>query len=51
MNKETLFVAFSTQKGGVGKTALIVLIASYLHYPYNRFRDCEQYSESYSTRY
>ncbi len=32
MNKETLFVAFSTQKGGVGKTALTVLIASYLHY-------------------
>lgn len=35
MNKETLFVAFSTQKGGVGKTALTVLIASYLHYRKN----------------
>lgn len=32
MNKETLFVAFSTQKGGIGKTALTVLVASYLHY-------------------
>lgn len=32
MNKETLFVAFSTQKGGVGKTAVTVLVASYLHY-------------------
>jgi cellulose biosynthesis protein BcsQ len=32
MNKETLFIAFSTQKGGMGKTALTVLAASYLHY-------------------
>ncbi|GHU63626.1 conjugal transfer protein TraA [Bacteroidia bacterium] len=32
MEKETLFVAFSTQKGGMGKTALTVLSASYLHY-------------------
>ena len=32
MKKETLFVAFSTQKGGVGKTAVTVLTASYLHY-------------------
>ncbi len=32
MKKETLFIAFSTQKGGVGKTALTVLMASYLHY-------------------
>jgi len=32
MNKETLFVAFSTQKGGMGKTSLTVLSASYLHY-------------------
>jgi cellulose biosynthesis protein BcsQ len=30
--KETLFIAFSTQKGGVGKTTLTVLAASYLHY-------------------
>ncbi|MDR0540816.1 MAG: ParA family protein [Dysgonamonadaceae bacterium] len=30
--KETLFVAFSTQKGGAGKTTLTVLAASYLHY-------------------
>ncbi len=29
---KTKFVAFSTQKGGAGKTTLTVLIASYLHY-------------------
>ena len=32
MKKETLFIAFSTQKGGVGKTTFTVLAASYLHY-------------------
>ena len=32
MEKETLFIAFSTQKGGAGKTTLTVLVASYLHY-------------------
>lgn len=32
MKKETLYVAFSTQKGGAGKTTLTVLVASYLHY-------------------
>lgn len=32
MKKEILFVAFSTQKGGVGKTTFTVLAASYLHY-------------------
>jgi cellulose biosynthesis protein BcsQ len=32
MKKETLFIAFSTQKGGMGKTTLTVLAASYLHY-------------------
>jgi len=32
MTKETLFVAFSTQKGGMGKTSVTVLTASYLHY-------------------
>lgn len=32
MNKESKYVAFSTQKGGVGKTTLTVLVASYLHY-------------------
>jgi cellulose biosynthesis protein BcsQ len=32
MKKETLFIAFSTQKGGMGKTAVTVLTASYLHY-------------------
>ncbi len=32
MKKKTLNVAFSTQKGGAGKTTLTVLVASYLHY-------------------
>ena len=32
MKKETLFISFATQKGGMGKTALTVLTASYLHY-------------------
>jgi cellulose biosynthesis protein BcsQ len=32
MKEETIFVAFSTQKGGMGKTAVTVLTASYLHY-------------------
>jgi cellulose biosynthesis protein BcsQ len=32
MKKETLFIAFSTQKGGVGKTTLTVLAAGWLHY-------------------
>lgn len=31
-NNQPLFIAFSTQKGGVGKTALTVITASYLHY-------------------
>ena len=32
MKNEPLFIAFSTQKGGVGKSTFTVLIASYLHY-------------------
>lgn len=32
MKKETLLVAFSTQKGGAGKTTLTVLMASYFYY-------------------
>ncbi len=32
MEKKTMNVAFSTQKGGAGKTTLTVLVASYLHY-------------------
>ena len=30
--KQPLFIAFSTQKGGVGKTTFTTLAASYLHY-------------------
>ena len=30
--KTPLYVAFSTQKGGVGKTTFTVLAASYLYY-------------------
>ena len=32
MKKETLFIAFTTQKGGVGKSAITTLTASILHY-------------------
>ena len=32
MNRETPFVSFSTQKGGMGKTSVTVLLSSYLHY-------------------
>ena len=32
MDRQTLNVAFATQKGGIGKTALTVLVAGYLHY-------------------
>lgn len=32
MSKQPIYLAFSTQKGGAGKTALTVLVASYLHY-------------------
>lgn len=32
MEKRPKYVAFSTQKGGAGKTTLTVLVASYLHY-------------------
>lgn len=35
MKKEPIYVAFSTQKGGAGKTTLTALIASYLHYERN----------------
>ena len=35
MSKETLFVAISNQKGGVGKSALSVVLASYLHFEKN----------------
>lgn len=49
--EKTKYVAFSTQKGGAGKTTLTVLVASYLHYVkgYNvAIIDCDhpQYSIS-----
>lgn len=34
--KRPKYVAFSTQKGGAGKTTITVLVASYLHY----VKDC-----------
>ena len=45
------YVAFSTQKGGAGKTTITVLVASYLHYVKNcnvAVIDCDypQYSVS-----
>ena len=49
MKNQTLYIAISNQKGGVGKSALTTVIASYLHY--NKIRnvaviDCDypQYS-------
>lgn len=35
MSKEPLFVAVSNQKGGVGKSALTVVLSSYLHFEKN----------------
>jgi cellulose biosynthesis protein BcsQ len=35
MKKETMFVAMSNQKGGVGKSAFTILLAGYLHYMKN----------------
>ena len=32
MDRQTVNVAFATQKGGSGKTAITVLVAGYLHY-------------------
>ena len=32
MSKRTIYAAFSTQKGGAGKTTMTVLVASHLHY-------------------
>ena len=37
MEKKPIFIAFSTQKGGVGKTTFTVLAASYLHYVLREF--------------
>jgi len=37
MKKETMFVAMSNQKGGVGKSAFTILLAGYLHYTKNLY--------------
>jgi cellulose biosynthesis protein BcsQ len=49
MNKQPLFIAFSNQKGGVGKSALTTLVAGYFHYAMDKnvvVVDCDypQYS-------
>lgn len=49
MNKRPLFVALSNQKGGVGKSTMVVLLAGYFHYVAGRHVvvvDCDypQYS-------
>ena len=36
MEKKSIYVAFSNQKGGVGKSAFTTLAASYLHYAGNK---------------
>jgi cellulose biosynthesis protein BcsQ len=36
MDKKCVYVAFSNQKGGVGKSAFTTLVASYLHYAGNK---------------
>ena len=42
MKKEPLFVALSNQKGGVGKSTLTVLLASYFHY--HKAKNCLLYT-------
>ena len=49
MEKETLFIAISSQKGGVGKSVLTTLLSSYLYFNLNKnvaIVDCDypQYS-------
>jgi len=49
--KQTVLVAMSNQKGGVGKTAVTVLVASYLHYVKNKnvaVVDCDTLQHSVS---
>ena len=36
MSNKSIYVAFSNQKGGVGKSAFTTLVASYLHYTGNK---------------
>jgi cellulose biosynthesis protein BcsQ len=49
--KQAVLVAMSNQKGGVGKTAITVLLASYLHYVKNKnvaVIDCDTLQHSVS---
>lgn len=49
--KQTLLVAMSNQKGGVGKSAVTILLASYLHYVKNKnvaVVDCDTLQHSVS---
>ena len=51
MSKEPLFVAVSNQKGGVGKSALTVVLASYFHFEKNlnvAIIDCDSPQHSLS---
>ena len=53
MSKRCVFVAMSSQKGGVGKSTMTVLLAGYFHYVmgYNvAVVDCD-YPSSVSRRY
>ena len=51
MKKETLYVAFSTQKGGVGKTTFTVLVASYLYYLKEAIKTADEYLASAGSDY
>ena len=40
MSNKSTYVAFSNQKGGVGKSVFTPLVASYLHYTGNKNGSC-----------
>jgi cellulose biosynthesis protein BcsQ len=51
MKKQTLMIAFSNQKGGVGKSTIAVTLASYLHYSMDKnvaVVDCDSPQHSLS---
>lgn len=52
MNDKSIYVAFSNQKGGVGKSGFTTLVASYLHYACNKnvvVMDCDYPQHSISS--